>query len=180
MSPLVKFYRGEIPFPEGKKISEIWNSSREWLETRHDFIQWLFPLKEPSNFNPIAPVLDADTIAAFRTDQKIQKSLHKSFELMLNFYGFAYANRRRGETNEIEPIMGMFYCRRIAEWATPRNHNILRITRIIGSLRILSLHHEIQVEPWLTQLVLLKDNYPNAITSTTIKFWEAAPLPPKL
>ena len=57
MTPLVKFYRGEGRDSEGRLLSEIWAWGNQELEDVHDFIQWLFPLPEPSRFNADAPLM---------------------------------------------------------------------------------------------------------------------------
>jgi len=57
MSLLVNFYRGESRDAEGRFLEELlaWNDDE--LEEVHNFVQWLFPLPEPSQFNPDAPLL---------------------------------------------------------------------------------------------------------------------------
>src|SRR5262245_5587601 len=65
VSRLLDFYRGEGTDAEGRRLDDIlaWRDGR--LEAVHDFIQWLFPLPEPSRFNPDAPLLTPHDIAAF-------------------------------------------------------------------------------------------------------------------
>ena len=57
MSRLTEFYKGTGTDSEGRTIAMIWAYSHNQWEATHDFIQWLFPLPEPSRFNPSAPVL---------------------------------------------------------------------------------------------------------------------------
>jgi hypothetical protein len=55
-SRLLAFYRGQAPDDAGRWLKDIWEWDDEQLETTHDFIQWLFPLPEPSRFNrSVAP-----------------------------------------------------------------------------------------------------------------------------
>ena len=55
--PLLRFYRLEGPDARGRTLPEIWAWDAARLEGVHDYIQWLFPLPEPSAFNPHAPIL---------------------------------------------------------------------------------------------------------------------------
>ena len=56
-SDAIQFYRGflEANNKKGYLISDMLNWYDYDLEIRHDYIQWLFPLREPSNFNPVPP-----------------------------------------------------------------------------------------------------------------------------
>src|SRR5260370_19373303 len=66
MSRLVDFYRGEATDREGRFLRDLWAWGDDDLEAVHDFIQWLFPLPEPSRYNPDAPLLTDENIAPFR------------------------------------------------------------------------------------------------------------------
>ena len=68
-------------------LSDIHGFDFHELEFNHDYIQWLFPLPEPSGANASAPLLSKDDIAAFASDESLRKALLQSFELMLQFYG---------------------------------------------------------------------------------------------
>ena len=67
--------------------SQIQQWPDERLEAVHDFIQWLFPLPEPSPVNPLAPVLDRETVEAFAARPELRENLRVSFLRMLRFYG---------------------------------------------------------------------------------------------
>ena len=54
----IQFYQGQQPDNRGRMISEILEWDGELLEKAHDYIQWLFPLRDQSAFNATAPVLD--------------------------------------------------------------------------------------------------------------------------
>src|SRR5262245_2043307 len=124
MSRLVSFYRGQGTDSEGRRLQEIWAWSDDELEECHDFIQWLFPLPERSQFNPDAPVLTPEEIAVMRGDRAIQSNLRTSFERILTFLGLALS------TDETVIDGPNFAARRSDVWAAP-NHNWLRITRIL-------------------------------------------------
>src|ERR1700730_3164051 len=90
MSRLLDFYRGQGTDAEGRFLKAIWTWEDNDLEAVHDFIQWLFPLPEPSQFNPDSPLLTANDIEAFKNDPVLQTNLIKSFERILGFLGFSW------------------------------------------------------------------------------------------
>src|SRR4051794_31460988 len=118
MSRLVDFYRGQTTDSEGRSLQEIWSWGDDDLEAVHDFIQWLFPLPEPSQFNPDAPLLAGQDIATFKSEPALQANLMKSFERILGFLGLSLA--ADGTVSEASNFSA-----RIGDvWATP-NHNWL-------------------------------------------------------
>ncbi len=134
-TPIVDFYHGKIPDSGDRFIGEIHGWDHGKLEYHHDFIQWLFPLRQPSPINPLAPTFDDNQIAIFKNDPELQKKMVTSFFLMLDFYGF-----------EIEPgaelkvRKSQNWEERRGNWLRPRNHNFLRITRILTSLCLVGLN----------------------------------------
>src|SRR4051794_40787710 len=94
MSRLVRFYRGESPDIQGRNLEDIWAWDDDSLEEAHDFIQWLFPLPEASAFNPDAPLLRGDDIAAFAADPLLRQRLRRSFDRFLLFLGLAWDDGR--------------------------------------------------------------------------------------
>ena len=166
-TPLLRFYSGQIPDHRGRFVSEIqrWNSAE--LESVHDFIQWLFPLPEPSPVNPLAPVLDAATIAEFHNDAQLRAALLNSMRLMLSFYSFEL-----GEGTE--PLIRSLPGIETAHWLTPGNHNLLRITRILRSTRLLGLSW--YSETFFDALAKLyaTDVGRRAIGSVSFRYWQNA------
>jgi hypothetical protein len=53
---IVAFYLNQRPDSQGRMIEDIWLWDSHRLEYTHDYIQWLFPLKQKSRFNPDAPL----------------------------------------------------------------------------------------------------------------------------
>jgi Opioid growth factor receptor (OGFr) conserved region len=126
----------------------------------------LFPLPEPSGANPAAPTLTSEAIAAFRTDEALQRDLLDSFALMLRFYGFRLAPG----TTRIERAPNA--SERIADWCRPGNHNFLRLTRIMRSLAVLGLSDH--ARSLLGQLEQLYNEHPQIVGERTIGFWRRA------
>ena len=113
VGPIVAFLEGDGPDGRGRTLFDVVASDNATLELTHDFIQWLFPLPEPSGAVPDAPVLTPDETQAIRDSDMAQRAL-------------AVATAR----------MEVFY-RTTHDWLRPHDHNHLRITRIIRSLRLL-------------------------------------------
>ena len=87
---IVRFYDPDVQAEDalGRTQEQIlaWNNSQ--LENSHNYIQVLFPLPEGSPYNWSAPVIDLDTMKAFRAKSELRQRLRYSFERMLTFYGF--------------------------------------------------------------------------------------------
>jgi len=117
------------------------------LEHVHDFIQWLFPLRERSGANPTAPRLDDEAIAAFHARPELGANLRRSYERMLAFY-------KAGDG-----------------WLTPGNHNHLRLTRMMISLRTLGLRDEaLELYGYVTGLASQR----GGVTRDTLRYWNDA------
>lgn len=135
------FYRGKSPDAEGRYIDEIWQWHHHHLETTHNYIQWLFPLIETSGFNRRAPILTADGIAIFRGSEDLRSRLLTSLKVMLAFYGLQIGGEAAAG---VEIRQSADYADRKANWVRPQNHNHLRLTRILKSLRLLGLEEYAQ------------------------------------
>jgi len=126
---LVAFYEGSAPDHRGRFIGDVLRFDDEELEDVHDFIQWLFPLSQRSEANPLAPILDDAATNEFRARPELRAALRRSFDRMLAFYGFAWKGERIVES----PL----FAKRCSIWLNPGNHNHLRLTRMLRSLSIL-------------------------------------------
>lgn len=118
MNNIIKFYLDSCSIKEqlGFSFVDIMNKDDDWLEGCHNHIQWLFPLTEPSNFNPDAPLLTQEDIDTFHELFLLQsRLLNATHKMTIFFYNM--------------------------HWLTPHNHNFLRITRIIKCLKLLLPEH---------------------------------------
>jgi hypothetical protein len=171
MDPIVEFYGGRLADHRGRWLRDIqqWPDGR--LEDVHDFIQWLFPLREPSPVNPYAPRITSETLTAFHEDAALGNALRRSFERMLNFYGFRLSP---GPPPKVEP--GSNFAARSAGWLAPGNHNHLRITRIMKCLMLLGLAGEAGAFfDALAQINAQEQDTPAPrITPRTFQFWQSA------
>lgn len=168
MSPLIEFYAGAGADHRGRTLPEIqaWPDSQ--IERVHDYIQWLFPLPEPSGFNQAAPILSPRDIEAFRKNVNLQDNLLKSFRLMLRFYGFRLEN-----TDPPAVVLSSDHAKRAANWLTQGNHNFLRITRILKCLTILGL--QAHATAFLSCLHnVYAEDAGSIIGPVTLRYWDSA------
>ena len=56
-SQLVAFFEGVGTDSRSRRLVDIWQFDDDEIEYTHDFIQWMFPLKEASGSNFRAPTL---------------------------------------------------------------------------------------------------------------------------
>jgi hypothetical protein len=133
MSHLIEFYQGNDTDHQGRSLTQIRQFNDDEMESIHDFIQWMFPLQEPSRFNPDAPLLTTADIAEFRSSPQLRAELLRSLDRFLTFLGL------ERHSDEITP--GTRYSVRSQILNTP-NHNWLRITRVLHCLRLLGLESE--------------------------------------
>ena len=111
---IVSFLEGKAPDHRGRILAMLLQQTDHQAETTHDYIQWLFPLDEPSRSVNGAPVLTELEIDEIRQSSLAQANLAESARWFLGFL----------ERND--------------HWITKYNHNHLRITRVIKSLRLLA------------------------------------------
>jgi hypothetical protein len=98
----------------GRSLDDVLALDDRALEHIHDYIQWLFPLPTRSAAQPQSPVLTQADVAAIGADPGALANLGRASERMLAFY--------QGTRH----------------WLARSDHNHLRISRIIGSLRLLA------------------------------------------
>jgi hypothetical protein len=153
---ILGFLSGEQPDDQGRFLREIQQWPDQRVEFVHDFIQWMFPLAERSPVNPEAPVLDGVALAELRARPELQATVQEgaraSLERMRRFY--------EGSRH----------------WVTPGNHNHLRITRILKSLRLLGLEPETaEFFAWLAAVYEAEREKPRpGISERSFEFWRQA------
>ncbi len=150
-SRVVAFYRGE-PDHRGRRLDDILRWDHAQLEFVHDYIQWLFPLTEPSRAQPLSPVLSDADVRLFRSDEVLRQRMRDALAVMLEFYG-------------IEPGAPR-------EWIEAGNHNYLRLTRILRSLRIAGLDAE--ARRLFVALEEIYQQHPADVGTTTFRYWQEA------
>lgn len=128
MTTLTDFLAGTHADHHGRWIDMIRQQSEGWLESRHDFIQWLFPLPEASGANPFAPQLTEVDAALIAATPALGQSLLLSLDTMMRLYGI----EREGQVfRRSARFPGPF-----SDWLGPIDHNHLRLTRILRCLAL--------------------------------------------
>jgi hypothetical protein len=167
-SRLLDFYERAGTDHRGRRLADIQAFSAAELESEHDFIQWLFPLRTASPVNPDAPTVADRDVERFHASAELAARLRRSFEVMLDFYGMALT-WRDGEPR-IERT-GRFR-ERAENWLRPGNHNFLRITRILTSMTILGQGR--LARALLESLRSVYEEHAGVIGERTWAFWKSA------
>ena len=107
------FLGGRGPDGVGRFIETVLAFGDDALEAHHDYIQWLFPLPEPSLAVPGSPILLPRSITAISEDATARQNIDRATAMMAGFYA------------------------RRTHWLAQHDHNHLRITRIVRSVRLL-------------------------------------------
>lgn len=169
MNEVVAFYNGEKVHPDGYTWEQVLAWEDRDLEVRHNYIQWLFPLKKASAQVPGSPIVSEKEAALFRNDPDLRRKLLRSLERMLRFYGFRLV---LGQDKQVEVTRGADIEARTTEWMTTGNHNYRRISRILESLRLLGLDDLSRVFYRALRALYKEDS--SRIGWTTYSYWKEA------
>ena len=133
---------------KGRNLQDIWNYSDDEIEKKHDFIQMIFPLNQPSNsvFHGIY-LDDNNVIENLQKNPIVNSNMLKSASWFLSFL------------------------ERTNHWKQPNNQNHLRITRVIQSLRLLVSDKEADAFYNSVMALLSEDNQINALS---LQYWKKA------
>ena len=110
---LALFLKGSSKDSCQRTLVFVLSQDDNYWENTHDFIQWLFPLTEVSRSVRNAPVLTGDEIKQIRESETAQANIQRSL--------LRYKEFLAGTT----------------KWRSGYDHNHLRISRVIKSLRLL-------------------------------------------
>ena len=144
-SPWVEFYLNDGYDGERRDLETILSFTYEELEYTHDYIQWLFPLPEPSRFQPRAPLLTVEDAGLVTSDPVFERTVRRSANVYVGFL----------ENND--------------HWLVERDHNHLRITRLLRFLTLVGLGQAAR-----DYHGRLTERMGNLLTPTTAHFWEEA------
>jgi hypothetical protein len=162
MSPIVRYYGGQGTDDRGRTLAEVQAFDAAKMEYIHDFIQWMFPLREASSFHPEAPVLTDADVRAFHDRPELRAALRTSFEAFLGFLGLKYEEEAVREA--------AWFPRRAKVFEIP-NHNWLRITRVLLCLHTLGLPDECRA--FFDYLQTVHDER-RGVTADTFAYWRDA------
>lgn len=182
MSKITDFYLQDGTDSEGRTLKEVLNWSNHAWESAHDSIQTMFPLKDPSNFNPDAPIITDEDVAKWNEGTLdgalLRNNLCLSYMRFLKFLGLEVGPAATREEQEMGVDKGIqvkiadnFSERQKTVWDS-FNHNFLRITRCLASLRMLGLQAE--ADAFYKRLQALYESKCFPISEKTFKFWTEA------
>lgn len=147
-SRIIRFLRGDQRDTQGRCLKDMHDMPDWKLERCHDVVQWMFPTDIPSAHYPDAPVLTEEDIAIMKLDPHIQAIIQLSLTRMVDFY----------EKNDY--------------WITQKNHNFLRLTRILRCLWLAGLKHDyVSLQKALDDVFI---DYPDIIGEETYLYWKNA------
>lgn len=132
----------------GWSLADIWKFNDTQIENTHTFIQWVFPTDEPSRATPGSPILDEEEIVKIQNSEQAKQNIKKSADWYFNFL------------------------RRNNFWRKSYDHNHLRITRMLKSLRLLCGDDDADYFKEQFWQILGADM--TVIPSKTIEYWEDA------
>lgn len=165
---LIAFYSGTGVDHRGRTIEDVLRLAVPAMESTHDYIQWLFPLDEPSSVATNAPVLDELCRRAFTHDPALGATLLRSLDKMLGFYGMKV--RSNGDGTRV--VRASYFARRAPHWLTPGNHNFLRLTRMMKSLSLLGQQDLARALAGCLEGVI--EEFPDAVGPHTPGYWRSA------
>ena len=143
-----KFLESSDTDHQGRSLNDIWAYSDFQIEYTHNFIQLIFPLDKPSRHNFNGLYLDDNTtLERIKANQLAKENVIRSSEWFLGFLA------------------------RNDQWKARYNHNQLRITRMIESLRLLV--SDDQAEHCKSKIFRMVGDK-SSINDDTLGFWENA------
>jgi hypothetical protein len=166
-SQIIQFYSGNGYDHIGRSLDAILNFTDEQLENIHDFIQWLFPIETQSQVNPSAPVVCKDIQLQFRNTALLRANLCKACRRMLDFYGL-HCHAKTAPSSRV--TLDRNFHSKSGKWLMKHNHNHLRLTRILKSLRLLGL--EVCSKNLFLCLKNIALRNPQSISTETLSYWQ--------
>ena len=152
---IVDFLTGKTPDYRKRYYKDIVGCDDEAMECCHDQVQWMWPLHEESNFASTYPIVTKEVIEEAKKNPEVVNNLIKAKNRMESFFAI-------GPYTDIQ---------KQRKWCRPGNHNLLRITRIIRSLRLFGLDKE--AEDFYLKAVQAASRFLND-NDATFEYWKKA------
>lgn len=168
---LLAFLRGEGPGPKGRVLDEVLAFDMVQMEKDHDFIQWLFPTDEPSQFVEV-PLLTETLQLIARQDKVVVCCMRRSLDIFLAFLGL----RMVSAPGEWQVKKANFRARKKICWTVTcaeGNHNWRRISRVLKSLNLLGLEGEARALYLCLERLWATGSIPR-FAEKTMPFWRDA------
>lgn len=161
---ILAFFNGTGTDAKGRTYLDYMAFSKEKWEECHDHIQWAFPTKTKSDFNPNAPLIP-DDVTVIIDDGATDGIIHLMYRYLASLE--IYNHPTDGWYIDVAA-----YRQRGLFWIRPGDHNMRRITRLFECLGLFGMP-DVQREVYEFFLYNLAFNYPYAFDAKTIVFWTA-------
>lgn len=125
---IIPFYLDEWHTEENDYIHDIigWGPQNANWESKHKFIQWIFPTPFPSQYNSTAPLLTKDTVHLLLQNNDTLVRYAKCFAHFMTFMSIAIIVKKDDDSVELKAS---------PELLKKPVHNFKRLTRVLTSLR---------------------------------------------
>lgn len=163
MNAAIDFLNGNETDNNGRYVSDYLNFTPFEWEANHDIIQWAFPTKTVSLYNPDAPIIPDD----FNYTPQNQQTIMYLMILYLSTLGIT--GHLIGKSIEFDYHDNFD---RYNDWIRPHNHNYKRLTRLIECLGLFGLK---QAQKSLAEFLIydFAIKYRKEITADTVVYWLA-------
>jgi hypothetical protein len=151
MTNIIAFYTGGAD-NKGRTLDDMIALNDPKMEAGHDFIQWMFPLHEKSLHSVNTPVLTQEDIDALKASPVAKANMLRAFARFKDFLGVDGDERK------------------FTRWARTGDHNLLRITRVIRSLRLFGFDKE--AKDFHSKVTAAAKRF--MVTPVTVEFWNKA------
>ena len=146
---LIMFHRFNGPDSTGLRMGDYIVADDVWWEESHLHIQWAFPLPEPSAAQPSSPVAGEHFYRDVQSDPVTKLGL---MTLLARYFEFLYGSPK---------------------WRTQKDHNHLRITRVLRCLTLCGMGEVAQTFHDYCVASTSVENRPT-IPAISHKFWREA------
>lgn len=151
---VLAFLRGESTDHRNRTYANMLALDDVKMEMCHDQVQWLFPLHEISKHAHTYPVLTKEIVEEAKKDKVILANLRKALDRFERFLAI-------GKYDDVD---------KQRRWCQDRNHNLLRITRVIRCLRLFGLVDE--STSFYCTVAKVADRF--GLSNTTLDYWDDA------
>lgn len=156
-----QFFLGLSPDSRGRLIGDILEFDESEIENNHDFIQWIFPTKEASQYNYSAPQISEMFKDLFLNNEIAQENFCESCRMFLNFIGFDCCNKKDNIITNIKNKK---------KYYDLPTHNLLRITRVLNSLN--QIGKKSCSKKLFIQLEKIRNENPKKVPKDSFEFWK--------
>lgn len=145
MSEIIAFLQLTYTNQSDKDFNQILAMDNEELEYTHDWVQWLFPLLEPSLAVPDSPIMTLEDVRA----------IQKSIDLKATYW--------LGVSRVVDFFVSTKY------WLKYTDHNHKRITRIIRSMKLILGNDDAML--FYDMIMKLNEDAGNPVAWVNREYW---------